>query len=269
MGKLAKLSFKAVALAVVAGLGLAGSARAASPQITLYVGNTAVTGNVPGLVFDTTSQKYDFNGNSSYVYVNASGAYIGSSTTTTPKNQQFQGQDWKYEFHVEVTDNSPGLQTGALLFDTTHEIRSNGGGSPQTVSIALTDSTYTLPTGSVYLESVISGTLGNKNQANTFQSTYTGSAGTISTPSQVITSATNTKDSANFNNTGGFTLQNTVTLYLNGGEDSVAHGQTYLLPASGPNVSPVPEPATMALALSGLGVVGLAGLRRRRRAVAA
>jgi hypothetical protein len=270
MRKFTSFFLKSALFAAVAGLGLAGSAHAASPQLSATIDGHAVTGSL-ALTMDGTNT-FDFGGNGSYAYVDASYNVIGFSTTQLNTNQKLNTTNWAYEFKITATDNAPGLPTSAQLFDVTSNVRNNGnfsGGGPNTVALTLSDSTYQLPTGSVYLSSVVSGNLGNQNPINTFTSTYTGnvngSVGTVggSASSQFITSSATTWNSSTFTNSGtSFTLSNTTTLYLNPNETSTTNGKTYLLQGNTPVATP--EPATMALALSGLGVAGLARLRRRK-----
>jgi hypothetical protein len=256
-------------------LGLAMSADAANPQLSININSSTVSGS---LALAQSGLVYNFGGGAgNYLYVGENnGVYtvLGTSSTQLAENASLGGDQWGYEFKVTVTDNAPGTQAGAQLFDVTTEVRSNplDSGTGQSVTqITLSDSTFTAPTGSVYLSSYVSGVQGPGVPTDTFQSFFDQAGNDQSTTSQVITSGGNTVNSASpFSNAGSFTLRNVTTIQLtpNGLNNQngrvTTNGQTYLLKELTPAIA-TPEPATLALALSGLGTLGLSGLRRLRR----
>jgi hypothetical protein len=267
MGLLSKFSRIAALVAIVAGLALPGSAQA-SLSLTISAAGTSI--NLTNAQFgqNGATTTYSFGGNNSYAFLSGTGTVLGIDQNLSAGQSAFSS--WVFAIQVKITDNQTTNNTsaGAFLFDVTNDVRTNGSGNvPQPVVITASENAFTAPTGSVVLKSEFSGTSSNANPDYSFTSSYSNNASSsydFSAAKQTATGKIWTSPTSNDAFTipaSTFTLTNTTTLQLNPNETAMTDGKTSLLPGA----VATPEPATLALALSGLGTIGLAGVRRLRR----
>ncbi|SIO06145.1 PEP-CTERM protein-sorting domain-containing protein [Singulisphaera sp. GP187] len=221
----------------------------ASLSLGIKVGSNATT-DVTSYLGGQGGGNFSFHVGSSYdlyLVLDLSGSVVGTSATGTGLGSS------RIAIKVAISDNSPG-GTVAQLFNQTTDLRTNGGGGPiSSVTITATENNYNLPSGSVILNSLFSNTGGGGNSDAGYTSSVIQGVSTLA-------SVTGTGDSSPFSVSGTYSLQS-VTSYtnLNANESFTTNGQTKLT-----GLAAVPEPSTVTLALSGLGILGFAGLRRRR-----
>lgn len=237
------------AIAVAAFLSLMTTRSAdASLSLEIKVGSNATT-DVTSYLGDQGGGNYSFHVGSNYnlyLVLDLNGSVVGTSATGTGLDSS------RIAIKVGISDNSPG-GTVAQLFNQTTDLRTNGGGAPiSSVTISATENNYSLPSGSVILSGLFSSNVGDGNSVAGYTSSVIQGASTLA-------SVTGTNDSSPFSVSGTYSLKS-VTSYtnLNPGESYSTNGQTSLA-----GVAAVPEPSTVTLALSGLGILGFAGLRRR------
>jgi len=268
MSRFSKWTTALAALAV--GLALGGSqARAVdvTETLTITVGAQSAT------------ETYDFTTATITAGPTLSAGVSGTFTPTTFlgvstlnfNNGSFDGG--LVQFNVNATStNSPGGNTSFLSISTSQIVNSDG---PQTVSIFGGATGYTMPVPSATFSDSTSGTVQTGSVSNV---RFTASTNpNPPSPFNVFGAATNT---APVINSGAVSAPNSVG--ANGGSNA-ATGLTnpYAMTAtlavalntssstSGvtgtAQLSAVPEPSTIAAALTGLGLVGLTSLRRKLR----
>ena len=240
-----------LATMAVCGLSLWGGVTGAEAAMIVTLSNGASTASI------TDNLAGDSNPNSGQItYVGAVGNF---STTITI-----------------ATSNSPGTSTGAILQMSSIDVR-NVSNSPQTLSITVGDTGFTIPTGA-FLGSAYGGTMTNAQigDSTSFQSfadtsnTPSGQSGpTVTTTGAqsfvlvtgISPKSFNTADAtAPFVSAGAYSLTNVTLITLSPDAQSNVSGTTTVT-VSGSG-SGVPEPATAALLAPGV----LALLARRRRA---
>jgi len=237
----------------------------AGTEVHLAPNGTDTSNPTLGTVSDFVLQgtKVDSNG---FIYLNETGGLVALGAGGSAP----AAKDFTFALRLEVKENSPG---GAIaqLMDVTTDLRNNGssGGGQKVLTIVAMQDGYTSPTGIVLTEGQLSGTLGNNSSpvglAGTV--TQTGNPGTLGVSGLSLVknqSGTVTKDSAsyNLNVNPAYTITSTLVITTQPTEDDSNLTSTIMVKSA---LSPVPEPATTTLALSGLAAFGLMGLRRIRR----
>jgi len=183
----------------------------------------------------------------------------------------FTGTVGGLSFNVTATDsNSPGAPTKAILEGTTLNVQ-NDTASTATVLVKLGDTGFTAPTAppTVMMSSHIGGsvTTGGASNALTFQS-YVDPANGQNTQAGTTTGAQSPNITVA---TGSFSSDAFKTIPTLASPYSITEFFSITLSAAGrfgfqsnTQLTPLPEPATMAGALSALPMLGLYYLRRRR-----
>jgi hypothetical protein len=270
------------ATALAASLGVGRSAQATpSPTLDVSIQIGGTSSSVTGTV--------DVNSDGSY-----SGTFYVKLTTTgpfwNPTTHTSTGDSAHNTYEITVSGgpgatNIPGTSSGANLLDTsTGVINHDTSGAANSVTVTLSGA-FTQPTGSVTLQDALSVTSfndsfpgyddkisGSASYNNGTQAT-TPLTSTVLDPWNALTFPLNvgTNTTSAFNNAGSFTLSNAITFNFGGdnGESATAQNTVQLNPTSSGLGDPTPEPSTIALAITGLGTIGLMHLRRRRRAAKA
>jgi len=255
------MSFRRFAfLAIAAGAALCGASRPAEAALSLTLSQTGFSSvTIPdnGSVTVNSVTYTDIDPTTGVISLSAN---FGTFT----------------EVAVTIRSNSPGNPNplvGGTLRDITAVARNTATGSAP-LNISASGDGFTIPAGgSLAMRSSLSSDTiigGNLTPGDTAQGVFISqltSGVTTTSPAITITAAMvpsvgTTFGDANITSAARllptFTLSNTLAITLGGGGLANFTGQTQAL---------VPEPATLALAASGLPLLAL-GLRRRRRAAA-
>jgi hypothetical protein len=164
------------------------------------------------------------------------------------------------------TSNSPGTPTGATLFSTSLRLE-NTSGAQQTILISVGDTGFTAPIGSVTFLNNLAGTVVTGGAGNLLSSiacldTADGQNACPATYATPTINAAITVPGAGSNTTtlsigalaGPYSMTELISLTLDAG--------ALLNYVSSSQVTPAPEPTT--LGILGLGLLGLAAVRRRQ-----
>lgn len=232
-------SFLPLIAAVLVGTAMLGAPRQASATLAIYLQEVGVDG-APVLVASTGSD------------------FTATSFTGTHS-------DFAVSILGGVSDN--GATMSDLLSSTTAV--KNNAASTKTLLIFVTQDNYTLPAGtSLVVESGMAGTVntGTLTLTNLFQAYADKNNALLGTTDftngpQTATQTGSTFDTGSatglFTRVGNFSLTSLATITLTAG------GRINF--ANHINVTPVPEPSGLVMALAGLPVLGLGTWLRRRR----
>ena len=255
------------AMALAWSIGLGRSAQATATVVLQEGSSTAYQFGQPGNLTFSTGTTY---------YVEESGNQTKVSTSNT-------GSFSNYDYSVKVntlTDTVTSNPTTAELLQSSSDV-SKIGVTSDSITLKISD-TFTQPANtqvqladartswSNFSESGL-----GFNDSITGTGTYTGTnapspltenSGTLS-PIFGPASGSVSSSSATFMDGSSFTLVNAITLNLGGDQGSVSTTNEVTL--ADPPTTSTPEPSTIALAIAGLGTMGLVHLRRRRAAKAA
>jgi hypothetical protein len=249
--------FVMAAMALAASLGVGRSAQA---NVTIDFNISPTGGN--DLIFSNVAP-------GSYTYYLSTSNSGNSANTVQVTNPIaiFLGT-YMYEVQLTITDNSANPGSQAQLIDSS-VTTSTGNQTTKSDLLAVTvsDSGFSAPTGS------------NLTLLSSLQVTSIGDSDTVSASGSYVNNF-NTSNSVTDNagadsgktvnnpsNHPGFTLSNVIVFALGTGSDTATVKNTVTL--SDPPTTSTPEPSTIALAIAGLGTMGLVHLRRRRAAKAA
>jgi len=202
----------------------------------------------------------DSDGNS--FVVNDNNIPLGTALDLDPTSGQiiFTGALGAFNIQISVgTSNAPGTPSLAQLTINNTSISSLGFAGDKTVTVTLSDTGFTSPTGLTTMESQLSTTQLPANSNVTFQSFLNGNPGTLLNLNTV--GGTRIGNAVNITSTP-FTLANTTTYTVHG----QGVGTTLTVQTTGLTAVAVPAPAGLVLALTGLPVAGFGWLRRRTKA---
>jgi hypothetical protein len=235
IGKLLLIAMAMTALAV-------GNSRPlqAAPTLEFKVGsNAAFTAT---LTFNATENQYEFF--SGLNNVSATGLVTNGSGLFT--------------IDVIVKSNAPGSSTLGELMTVTTDARRSGMGGSNPLFITVADSTFNNPVGAnLQLQSTFTGT--GPGSTTLSSAVLVGGSPVAEINGQSLgASATPVVFS---NNTTPFTLRNVTYVDLNPNGTAMTTGTTRVVA----DTPVVPEPSTIAMALTALVPLGFAGLRRFRR----
>jgi len=166
-----------------------------------------------------------------------------------------------FNMSTAATSNTPGTPTLAFLNLSSNTINNTPGNGTQTFTVFTSATGYTMPTGVVQANFANSGTLTTGEISN---GSFSGSADGYN-PTPLMFAASGSGKSVAGEGptsfptiTGPFTISETLTATLADGTKTATLGGTLTLTA-------VPEPSTVAAALSGVMLVSLASVRRKFR----
>jgi len=244
------------AAALLAGMAISGAtpARAALILTITQDGNGSETAS-----YDTTTHMITSTSSTG----TAVGTFSSSFNPITGENTlAFNGTVGNVFFDLSVasTTNTPGSANMAMLNLGSNTISNLNPTVSQLFSIVSSASGYTQPTGNAIGNISNSGTLTSGSIAGSFTGAADGwmpAALTISASGAAVSLANNPPP-ASISISSPYTISETLSGTL--GASSTTAGLSGTV-----TITNTPEPSTVAAALSGLAVVGLASVRRKRR----
>lgn len=228
---------KIFAAAALMALGILATTRAAhaTPMLQIAVGSDPAVDYTSELSYNAVTRTYNFN--------TGDGNYTVSGL-----------------FQVSVSITSRSSPTSAQLLDSTIDVRTNDtNDQSRELFITVTDN-FSQPIGpNLTLTNSFTGSTTNETDDQLFTGEASSQDGSTLLAGDTRLLNTSTTPPIGFSNVQPFMLSGVIALTLNPGESASVGGSVMV---NGPAIA-TPEPATMALACSGLGALGLAGLRRR------
>ena len=181
---------------------------------------------------------------------------VTNGTFTTLTGTSFTGTFHDFAFNVNLVDNQSA--NGALL-SLQSVTANNDGTTAHSLDLRLVDSNFTQPGGTGNNMNLVSNIASNLIQGTGTLSFQTLVNGVALTPLQtLVTIPGSNSQTANFTRGASFSLQNdTMFNSLSAGGQIQETGSS--------NVTAVPEPASIGLAMGGLGILGGFSFIRRKR----
>jgi hypothetical protein len=259
-----------IALAVATSMSL-GLVRDSNAGLTLSLKYNGATLSVPTLQGNAGQPElYSFGGSNKYAVYELKGGDVKSflGLFTAAEIGGFSSGSKLMSIQVVITNNAPGTDEGARLFNVTHDVRTTGGGGGSAaLEITAMESNFMAPTGAVLLDGTFSFSAISGDGSGSFLSEVLDSGG------HVLDSVSGTGTKAIADLAGPYRLRNTTTITMVGpGTNYSTNGRTQILPdgsVSSGGLAAVPEPSTILMGSMALGLLVLGrGLRRLRRSLA-